>query len=191
MSSIRSMASMVGIAIGAALCPAVYAEDDADSVELSSRSARVAALGTPHAFAPELTRVDNLADSTLSRPLYRRSTESSTELMYRWWISRGRASLGFGVGTLSYRSQTISPQMKASEDGEIRSVADHTSLLMGLRFDATDRATFFADATSRRGLDRSSNDTMVTKNGPNLRRHRRVGISHPAVWHCAWPVMRG
>jgi hypothetical protein len=61
---------------------------------------------------------------------------------YRWWLQRGRANFGVGVGTLGF----VTPV----SDGPHALLYPASTLTVGWRYTVDERSTFYADASSAR-----------------------------------------
>lgn len=115
--------------------------------------------------APEpsqLTRVDVPNVSSYSAPGYR---TDMTELVYRRWASRGRADLGFGIGSLTLIERADGGPPGRFGDGMAQQVGSGTLLMLGLRYHTTAQSAVYADAAHVRGLGLDGEDRVVGKVG--------------------------
>jgi hypothetical protein len=152
------MVSMLGLAAA----PAARADDD--EVSGSARAAAVAPPGAGSNGAPRLVRNDDPAEPGRSAPGYRGET---TELGYRWWVSKGRADLGLGLGTLAYVARPTGslPGLGPGPDGGATVLASGSVLTLGMRYRTSPSSAVFADAASWRGAGLSGGDALVGKVG--------------------------
>jgi hypothetical protein len=67
---------------------------------------------------------------------------------YRVWMSRGRADVGLGFGSLGF----VVPPMAGRNDVVTTLVGALPTVTLGVRYHLTDRHLFFADASRARGL---------------------------------------
>ncbi|MEO5698465.1 MAG: hypothetical protein ABIQ60_15180 [Burkholderiaceae bacterium] len=111
------------------------------------------------AEASQLVRIDSI-DASKAPPGLRNEL---TELSYRWWTTRGRADVGWGVGTWAYGTRPTAPLAKALSHGDAApaGVASGTLLTLGLRYYASDRSVLFADATGVHGAKGLMGDQPV------------------------------
>jgi hypothetical protein len=105
---------------------------------------------------------------------------------YRLWMSRGRADLGIGIGTMALTALPLgaTPSAAPASAMESRTVllSSAPSLSLGLRYRASPRSTVFADASGTRGLGLNSGDTYVGK----------VGVEwKPASFASRWNISYG
>jgi len=115
--------------------------------------------------APEpsqLTRVDVPNVATYSAPGYR---TDMTELVYRRWASRGRADLGFGIGSITLVERANGMLPGRFSDGMAQHVGSGTLLMLGLRYHTTAQSAVYADAEHVRGLGLDGDDAVVGKVG--------------------------
>jgi hypothetical protein len=127
--------------------------------------------------AAQLTRVDMPNLSTHSAPGYR---TDMTELVYRRWVTRGRADVGIGFGsvTLVDRANGVLPGQLV--DGQSQPAGSGALLMLGLRYRTTAQSTVYADAAHGRGLGLDGDDHVVGK----------VGIEFKAV-QSNWKIAYG
>lgn len=94
---------------------------------------------------------------------------------YRLWMTRGRADVGFGLGSLGY--------LLPSADGPRSLVGAVPTLTLGMRVRVSDQHLLFADATGARGLGANPAATHVaTKLGMEWKPARStVGFDHGAL----------
>ena len=79
---------------------------------------------------------------------------------YRWWLRRGRADVGIGLGAIG---RVVAP-VEASGEQTLAYAAP--TLTLGLRYQLSERSTLYADATgARRGQGEAGADLFATKLG--------------------------
>ena len=79
---------------------------------------------------------------------------------YRWWLRRGRADVGIGLGAIG---RVVAP-VEAS--GEATLAYATPTLTLGLRYQLTERSTLYADASgARRNPGDAGADLFATKLG--------------------------
>ncbi len=83
------------LGLGMASAGAAWADGEATRV---AALVRESLLGADTDDAPRVIRYDAPIELQRAMPGYRIET---TEVGYRWWLSRGRADLGLGLGTLT------------------------------------------------------------------------------------------
>ena len=94
---------------------------------------------------------------------------------YRWWVQRGHANFGLGVGTVGH--------IVASPDaGGGESFSPGSSVLtLGWRYQVNERSTLFADASGQRALNETGADSYSTKVGVEWKgRSSRFGLDGAA-----------
>jgi hypothetical protein len=135
------------------------AEDDSDANDLVRPLATTYRIGLNG--SPRVTRVD-LAVGTPSTALtgaqnMQPDSARLSDISYRFWVSRGRADLGVGVGALALTAQPLgvapSAGPNAALDNPAMLLASAPSLTIGMRFRASRESTLFADASSTYGLN--------------------------------------
>ena len=154
------MLSMLGLATAVP----VRADDAGEPDEGAAGSAVVAAnVEAGGNAAPRVVRVDDPSEPGRSAPGYRGET---TELGYRWWVSKGRADLGLGLGTLSYvvRPTGSLPGVGGADNGA-SVLASGSVLTLGMRYRTSARSAVFADAAGWHGPGLSGRDAVVGKVG--------------------------
>ena len=106
------------------------------------------------------TRADvpNVAASNLPG----RRTDLTTVGVERW-VSSGRAGVGFGVGRLALLDRRIDGAPGSDQAGVTRASA--STLMLGLRYRATDSSSLYAHATNVRGLGAEFDERVVGKVG--------------------------
>jgi len=80
-----------------------------------------------------------------------------SDVSYRWWLSRGPADFGIGVGAMTLSTRAA--------DGSAPSVSSAPSLSVGMRLRSTAHSTLFADASSAYALGAERSDAYVGKVG--------------------------
>lgn len=78
-------------------------------------------------------------------------------ITYRVWVSRGRADMGVGLGTLGY----VIPRPDGRIDGPVALSGASPTLSIGLRYRVTPRSAVFADASEAYGLGVDPNTSYV------------------------------
>jgi hypothetical protein len=79
---------------------------------------------------------------------------------YRWWLRRGRADVGIGLGAIG---RVVAP-VEASGEATLAYAA--STLTLGLRYQLTERSILYADASgARRGQGEAGADLFATKLG--------------------------
>lgn len=135
------------VALLAALTWTAAARADEDVAHGAART--VAALtGAGQNDAPRFVREDAVPETLRTAPGFR---GEAAEIGYRWWISRGRADLGLGLGTLAYSIRPVGSSAGLVPDAAASVVASGTVLTLGMRYRTSDRSSVFADAASWRG----------------------------------------
>ena len=143
---------------GLAVTPAARADDE--PAEPTSVAALVAMPGGGSNDAPRLVRSDDPAEPRRSAPGLRGET---TELGYRWWVSKGRADLGVGLGTLAYVVRPTGSLPGVGDNGQ-SVLASGSVLTLGMRYRTSTSSALFADAASWRGAGLNG-DAVVGKVG--------------------------
>jgi len=144
--------------------------------------------------APRVTRVDLPVGLPSAAPGGAQSLQTDSvrlsDISYRFWISRGRADLGFGVGALALTAQPLGSAPTAAPsaapngalDSQTILLASAPSLTVGMRFRASPQSTFFADASGARGLGPNNGDAYLGK----------VGVEwKPAPFASRWNIAYG
>ncbi len=98
--------------------------------------------------APRFVRDDAVPEPLRTSPGFR---GEAAEIGYRWWISRGRADLGFGLGTIAYAIRPVGSTAGLVPEAPANVVGSGTVLTLGMRYRTSDRSSVFADAASWRG----------------------------------------
>lgn len=158
--------------LGALVTGAAHAQDD--SLESLRGAADTSRDGNE---PPALTRADLQVTPDRAQPGHRYEV---AELSYRWWISRGRADWGLGLGTLAYVVRPTGTMANPSDDpGAALTTASGTVVTLGVRYRTSVHSTFFVDAAGVRGLG-LDRDAVVGK----------VGIEFKAA-RSSWNVAYG
>ena len=108
-----------------------------------------------------LERVDSAGVASRSPAGYR---TDMTEIRVQRWAHSGRAAVGLGVGSLGLVDRPIGPIDPTRLDGGSRPLATASTLMLGLRYRASDSSSFYADATHVRG-SLASDERVVSKVG--------------------------
>jgi len=160
------------VLIGVAPAGARAAEDD-DSEAAASSSTPISIYRIGLNGSPRITRVD-LAVGTPSAgfagmPALRPDSARLSDISYRFWVSRGRADLGIGIGTMALTAQPMgtapSAAPGAASDNPSIVLASAPALSVGMRFRASPQSTVFADASGIRGLGANNGDAYLGKVG--------------------------
>jgi len=123
----------------------------------------------------QFTRIDTPNLATRSLPGYRTDL---TEMTYQRWAARGRADVGFGIGSVMLVDRPNGMLSGRYADAGLAS-SSGTLLMLGLRYRTTDRSSIYADATHVTGLGLAGDERVVGK----------VGIEFKAAksdWHLAY-----
>ena len=110
----------------------------------------------------QVTRVELPNVASPSLPGYRTDL---TELSYRRWVSRGRADVGWGIGSvlLVDRPTGLLPGRYGDAAGVTTGAG--TMLMLGLRYRTGAQSSIYADAAQVRGLGLDGEDRVVGKVG--------------------------
>lgn len=126
--------------------------------------------------APRVIRYDTPIESQRAMPGYRIET---TEVGYRWWLSRGRADLGLGLGTLTQGARPTGSLPGLASDGSASMLAAATVMTVGMRYRSSDRSTLYADASGVRGHGFDGGEAVVGKVGIEFKAAQsRFGIAY-------------
>lgn len=156
----RSSTPWLVLLLGLAATGVARADDD--NATWSATDLRGTLAGAGSNAAPRLVRNDDPAEPQRSAPGYRSAT---TELGYRWWLSKGRADLGLGLGTLAYVRRPIGGMPERGADGDATVLASGTVLTLGMRYRTSARSAVFADAAGWHGAGLNGSDAVVGKVG--------------------------
>ncbi len=109
-----------------------------------------------------------------------------SDISYRYWLSRGRTDVGFGIGTLTLTARPLGTPPSAAPgptlDNSRILLASAPTLTVGMRYRATPQSTLFADAAGTRGLGSNSGDAYLGK----------VGVEwKPASFSSRWNIAYG
>ena len=92
-----------------------------------------------------------------------------SDISYRYWLSRGRTDVGFGIGTLTLTALPLGAAPSAAAgptlDNSTILLASAPTLTVGMRYRASPQSTLFADAAGTRGLGLNSGDAYLGKVG--------------------------
>lgn len=111
---------------------------------------------------PRLERSDIPNITPRSLPGYRTDL---TEISLQRWATRGRAGVGVGIGSIALVDRPNGLLTGLAHDAGAVPTASATTLMLGLRYQASDRSSFYADATHVRGLGLASDEQVVGKVG--------------------------
>jgi hypothetical protein len=142
-----------GAAMGCLLAATTAAASDtplaqqaADAVAGLQRQADQGAV-----LVPEVSTVRTRLGTTMVPALQMPDGRSATDLAgvdYRLWMTRGRAGIGFGVGTLGY----VQPAPGGRTDGPLTLTGSAPTVSVALRMRMTRESAVYADATGAMGL---------------------------------------
>jgi hypothetical protein len=159
-------APLIALVAALALAGVARADDDDDDDGSGASPRSVAALtGAPGAGqngSPRFVRDDAAPEPVRTSPSFR---GEATEVGYRWWISRGRADLGLGLGTLAYTIRPVGSTAGLVPEAPANVVGAGTVLTLGMRYRTSDRSSVFADAASWRGAGIDGGDAVAGKVG--------------------------
>jgi hypothetical protein len=102
-------------------------------------------------LAPEVSAVRTRLGTTMVPALQLSDGRAATDLAgvdYRLWMTRGRAGIGVGVGTLGY----VQPSADGRIDGPVHLTGAMPTLSVGVRMRMTPESSVYADATGSRGF---------------------------------------
>ncbi len=111
---------------------------------------------------PSFARVDT--SNIVSRSLPSKWTDL-TELSFRRWVTRGRADIGAGFGSVALIDRSTGMLSARSGDGAAATMAVGTMLMLGLRYRTTEQTSIYADAMHLRGLGLEGEDRIFSKVG--------------------------
>lgn len=151
---------LVATTFGALCASAAFADDDGVDAPGVTRESRFSAADTLD--APRIVRTESPGEPQRSLPGYRSET---TELGYRWWLSRGRADLGLGLGTLNYGVRPTGSVPGLGDAASSTVLASGTVMTMGVRYRTSDRSAVYADASGLRGHGIEGGEGVVGKVG--------------------------
>jgi hypothetical protein len=110
----------------------------------------------------QLTRADVTQAAVRSLPGYRADI---AELSLQHWASSGRAGVGFGVGSVLLIDRPTGGLPGRSGNAAALTTASGTTLMLGLRYRASEQSSIYADASHVRGLALDGDDRIVSKVG--------------------------
>ena len=176
------------VLISLAPAAARAADDDSDADDVFRPLATSYGIGLNG--SPRVTRVDLAigAPSIMLTGAQNLQPDSArlSDISYRFWVSRGRADVGVGVGTLALTALPLGAAPSAAPNGTLDNstilLASAPSLSVGMRYRASPQSTLFADASGTRSLGLNSGDTYLGK----------VGIEwKPASFTSRWNIAYG
>jgi hypothetical protein len=152
---------LMATTFGALCTSAAFADDDGVEALLGvARESRSG--GADMLETPSIVRTELPGEPQRSLPGYRSET---TELGYRWWLSRGRADLGLGLGTMSYGVRPTGSVPGLGDAAASTVLASGTVMTMGVRYRTSDRSAVYADASGLRGHGIEGGEGVVGKVG--------------------------
>jgi len=109
-----------------------------------------------------------------------------SDVSVRYWLSRGRTDVGFGIGTLTLTATPLGMPPSAAPgptlDNSTILLASAPTLTVGMRYRASPQSTLFADAAGTRGLGLNGGDAYLGK----------VGVEwKPASFSSRWNIAYG
>lgn len=144
----------------AAAASAAWADDDGDDAR--SQAAALRPFGAGANDAPRFTRSELPVDGPRSLPGYRHELN---EFSQRWWVSKGRADVGLGLGTLAYATRPFASPSAAAVESGASVVAAAPVLTLGMRYRTSERSALYADASGVGRLGVDGSDRVVGKLG--------------------------
>ena len=135
----------------------------APATSLAARAANVAAAATATDAASSDGRITRGELSLGARSGVQAGTGQPagsarlSDVSYRWWLSRGPADFGVGIGAMTLATRAV--------DGSAPRVDTAPSLSVGMRLHSTAHSTVFADASSAYALGSERSDAYVGKVG--------------------------
>ncbi len=117
-----------------------------DAAAQSAATDSPAPAGAAWSTAPDVTAVRShlVAPGTTSLNLDGRPGAELAGVSYRWWLSRGRADLGLGVGTVGY---VVPPADGRVAGGAQSLVGSVPTVTVGVRLRVSNDAAVYADAS--------------------------------------------
>ena len=104
-----------------------------------------------------------------------RTTDELAGLNYRVWMTRGRADVGVGIGTLGF---VVAPSIDAPR----ALVGARPIVTLGLRYRMSDQHQLFADAFGARGLGADPAAYVTTRVGLEWKPAKSsIGLAHGAL----------
>lgn len=110
----------------------------------------------------QVSRVELPNVATPSLPGYR---TDMTELSYRRWATRGRADVGWGIGSMLFVERPTGLLPGRYGEGAGVTTGAGTMLMLGLRYRTGAQSSIYADAAQVRGLGLDGEDRVVGKVG--------------------------
>jgi len=100
----------------------------------------------PHRAAAQPSPMATLHRGASAVDAYGRPLYDVGAISYRWWLERGRAGLAFGIGAVGYLVATPEPY----PPGPFAMTQGASLVSVSWRYAASDRSTWYADASSAR-----------------------------------------
>jgi hypothetical protein len=171
----------VGLVLMAGLCEVAAQESQLlnsyqDGAVLATRTDEPA---SPTSYEITAVRSRMLAPVGPLAHLDGRMTNEVAGLSYRVWMSRGRADVGVGVGTLGY----VMPTADGRVDGPRALAGSVPAVMVGVRYRMSNEHSVFADASGVRGLGADPNGAYYnTKVGMEWKPAKsKLGLEHGAL----------
>ena len=171
-----------GIALVVSLCPGTAA---AQGLSLHAADWTIAALTPRSDEARAATTLEVGTDRAhVSEPaalppgLDGHATRDVVGVSYRFWMSRGRADVGLGLGSVGF----VVPPAAGHNDGVTTLAGALPTVTLGVRYRLTNQHLLFADASRARGLGADpAADYVSTKVGMEWRpASPAMGFEHGA-----------
>jgi hypothetical protein len=141
------------------VAPHAMADPEATAASAVAEVAAQPAATDGHALTPEVSTVRTRLSSTAGAPQGAdgRPMSELAGVNYRVWLTKGRADVGVGVGTLGY----IQPGPDGRVEGPVSLAGSTPTVSVGLRYRVTPQSAVYADASGARGLGLEPNAGYV------------------------------
>lgn len=157
----------LGVPAGPAWAQSVSAADEAaveahagEGASLIERVANVRGAEPAPTLTFERSRWPAGASSLVAMDATGRPLADAAGFSYRWWLRRGRADVGIGLGAIG---RVVAP---VETGGEATLAYAASTLTLGLRYQLSERSTLYADASgARRAQGDAGADLFATKLG--------------------------
>ena len=193
---------MAGLFAAGLICPSSAWSADGDSGITGIVVDNVASAGTRQAgqmaITPEVSTIRTRNAPLAAAPvgLDGRPMSDLAGVNYKLWMSRGRADVGVGVGTMGY----VAPRPDGRVDGPVTLSAATPTLSVGLRYRVNTDSSVYADATHARGLgvdvDAAYVNTKVGMEWQPAKKtfgfdHGAIGVHFDSGYHLSVKARRG
>jgi hypothetical protein len=138
------------------------ARADDESTDGSAPLTLATLAGASASDAPRFVRDDAMPEPVRASPAFR---GEASEIGSRWWVSRGRADVGLGLGTLAYAIRPVGNSAGLAPEAPSNVIGAGTVLTLGMRYRTSDRSSVYADAASWRGARIEGGDALAGKVG--------------------------